>query len=119
MTGHKRVTFLRLLETDRKAAMLVSIAARLPESNDTRYIVDQSDLLSIPNSPFAYWLTPAVRQIFASNLSTLQYVDTRCGMDSLDDFRFVRLSWERGLLFYARCYVDTPYGTANHAVLAD
>ncbi len=50
------------------------------------------DFKKIPGSPVAYWISENLRNAFASNLSISSIADTRKGMATGDNKRFVR-SW--------------------------
>lgn len=57
--------------------------------------MDPNSFRSIPGAPFAYWVSEAVRSIFAE-LPTFEANGraVRQGMATADDFRFVRGWWE-------------------------
>lgn len=54
------------------------------------------DLSAVPGSPFAYWVNRRLRSLFTS-LSDMTAMGgcSKCGLGTLDDFRFLRLWWER------------------------
>jgi len=92
-----RVLFASLLAADDKASGLQQ-AVRTFETGDTSsaaWSIDQRQLGSIPGSPFAYWTPNSVRSLFRS-LPPFEQADrsARTGIQTGDDFRFVRLWWE-------------------------
>jgi hypothetical protein len=62
-----------------------------------RFLVDIANVTRIPGSPFAYWLSDSVRQIFERNI---RFEDegrkARIGASSKNNFRFLRGWWEVG-----------------------
>jgi len=88
--------FLRLLEADDKAAALRETvhAARSSESDARVFDVDPEEFRQVPGAPFAYWVSDWVLGCFC-RLSWLQeYALVTSGTGTLDDFRFLRCSWE-------------------------
>lgn len=55
------------------------------------YETKNTDFHSIPGSPIAYWASDRVREIFANADSVSRYGDTRQGMATSDNNRFLRL----------------------------
>ena len=86
--------FIRLLQAEDKSAELLS-AVRNGGKNC--FAVEPSDFQHIPSSPFAYWITSGIRSVF-QNMRPYDNEDigrtARCGLGTLDDFRFLRLCWE-------------------------
>jgi hypothetical protein len=85
--------FLNLLgEGDKQAALLAAVR------NGIRHAIsfEPGDFRKIPGSPFAYWVSERVLKAYEG----AKYDDedhgrgTRCGLGTLDDFRFIRLFWE-------------------------
>lgn len=91
-----KTVFLRVLEEEDKATALLR-AIREPERahGRQRYEVEASALTVIPGSPFAYWLSDSLRKIF-SQFPPVEHAErlVRAGLQTGDDFRFVRLWWE-------------------------
>jgi hypothetical protein len=86
-------TFFRVLQADEKAQALLS-AVRDPTLAASHFTLDIADLAAIPGSPFAYWISPSIRRLFRSNSPVAsQGVVTKCGLGTLDDFRFLRTWW--------------------------
>ena len=89
--------FLRLLTESDKAAALQRVCARLREgASDARaYTVPPEAFDAVPGKPFAYWVSEAVRETFSSLASFESEGRTaRVGLQTSDDFRFVRAWWE-------------------------
>lgn len=56
----------------------------------------QGDVDAIPGSPWVYWITAGIRQLF-ENLPMLQEIaQPRQGLATADNFRFLRYWWEVG-----------------------
>jgi hypothetical protein len=91
-----KTVFLRLIEADEKATALLQ-AVRTPEraSDRRRFELDPQSFSSVPRSPFAYWVSGRVRRLF-KELPPFEAEGrtAKCGMGTLDDFRFLRSSWE-------------------------
>jgi hypothetical protein len=84
---------IRALTSDDKESAVL-FGANVAESYD-RFVCNPSDFPVIPKSPFAYWAGENVRGLFdrfspfASGLR-----GTYVGLQTSDDFRFLRLWWE-------------------------
>ncbi|HEN8704797.1 TPA: type II restriction endonuclease subunit M [Pseudomonas putida] len=91
-------TFLRLLTESDKASALVEICTRVREATeDVRCFEMLPESFSkISGSPFAYWISESVQSVY--EFPSFDDEDagrgTRCGLGTLDDFRFLRLFWE-------------------------
>lgn len=89
--------FFRLLrEEDKEQALTRDIdATRRDGSEGTTYQVQQETLRMMPGASFGYWASDDVRAIF-SRLQPLECGarQVRVGLQTSDDFRFVRTSWE-------------------------
>lgn len=84
--------FLRLLETEDKAAGLLELAR---QADSRVFLADTAAFVRVPGSPFAYWIDEPIRSLFA-RLPSLEG-DGRTakqGIATADDFRFVRTRWE-------------------------
>ena len=93
-----KAIFLRVLETEDKATALRA-AIREPRANGERgrFEIDLASFYSIPRSPFAYWLGSSLLNAFSLHQRpTGLGVETKCGLGTLDDFRFLRCWWEVG-----------------------
>ena len=89
--------FVRLLsERDKDQALLECCQTLRTEGNSKEvFRVEPNSFRSIPGAPFAYWVSEEIRRKFES-LSPFAK-DQRCakvGLQTADDFRFVRAWWE-------------------------
>ena len=90
-------TFIRLLaEEDKGVALTDAIdALRSGEASSGVFSADPEKFSMVPGSPFAYWVSDRIRQLFADlppfegNGRTIKQ-----GLATADDFRFVRAWWE-------------------------
>lgn len=90
-----KTVFIRVLETDDKAAALRA-AVRNPElSAGSRFDIDVTSFAAVPRSPFAYWVSSTVRQLFRE-CPRFEAEGRRAlgGLKTLSDERFVRTWWE-------------------------
>src|SRR5215510_10405106 len=93
------MTCFSLLASDDKGEALARSAANtsrgLPDS--IVFTISPTAFAIIPGAPFAYWTDESVRRVFR-DFDTfddeLSGRATRCGLGTLDDFRFLRLCWE-------------------------
>lgn len=92
-----RAIFARILkEPDRAAALAEVIAESRAEEPELRiFRVATADFGTIPGSPIAYWMSQPVRRLF-TDLPRLEgrWAEVRVGLQTSDDFRFVRAFWE-------------------------
>jgi len=92
-----RATFVRLLkENIRGEALLDSADACRRGIPDGRvFRVGNRELASVPGSPLAYWMSPSIRRLF-TDFAGLEGGGTsvRVGLQTGDDFRFLRAAWE-------------------------
>ena len=91
-----KTIFLRVLEADDKAESLRA-AIREPASalGKQRFEVDAASFAAVPRSSFAYWVSERIRGLFSSLPAFA--ADGRVavsGGKTLDDFRWIRASWE-------------------------
>ncbi|WP_327211621.1 hypothetical protein [Rhizobium ruizarguesonis] len=90
--------FLKLIDVESKNEALKREASnyRLGKESSTIFERTPADLGRIPGTPFAYWVSDSVLEAF----SFKKFDDeengrsTRCGLGTLDDFRFLRAFWE-------------------------
>ncbi len=91
MTRRQTTLFLNALKPKPKEK---AEALKAGEESTPRHIVKADDFRVIPNAPFAYWLTPGLRNVF-NNLERLgNQSEVRQGLTTADDVRFLRLFWE-------------------------
>ncbi len=65
-------------------------------SGENRYITDQSNFIKIPSAPIAYWVSSSLYDRFKGNVIS-DYGDTRSGMSTTDNERFLRLWFEEDI----------------------
>lgn len=90
-------TFLRIMAgKDNASNLLDSCAALRAQKNDPRlFEVNPESFLSVPGTPFAYWISDKIRQTFESFPSFESETRlVRQGGVTGDDDRYVRLWWE-------------------------
>lgn len=90
-------TFLRLLADDDKVGGLLTACAalRAGEADARVFEVEPASFRAVPGAPFAYWVSDAVRGLFG-RLPPFEGEGrtARVGLQTSDDFRFVRAWWE-------------------------
>ena len=93
--------FFRLLaETNKELELKYSIEflnGTPPSQSSCTYLASPHSFRHVPGSPFSYWASDAVRGLFRSLTpfdDEKHGRSTRCGLGTLDDFRFIRLRWE-------------------------
>lgn len=117
-------TFVRLLATKDKANNLLAscTALRLGESDTRVYQVAPESFRAVPGAPFAYWVSEAIRSMF-KKLPALREQDREIcvGLQTGDDFRFVRGWWEVGgkgeWPVFAKGGSYSPYYTDHYLVV--
>jgi hypothetical protein len=94
-----KTIFLKVLASGDKAESLRA-AIREPQQaiGEHRFEVDVESFSTIPRSPFAYWVSEKLRGLFKTLPAFEQDGKTaRIGLQTSDDFRWVRLWWEGSL----------------------
>jgi hypothetical protein len=92
--------FLRLLSVEDKAEALAEAITATREGialDSVIHAVDPEAFEQVPGSPFAYWVSERIRDVFTKFSifeDELRGRTTRCGLGTLDDFQFLRLYWE-------------------------
>lgn len=91
--------FIRALERTDKAACLRSAAVAFDrgDSDADVFCLSSKDFQYVPGVPFAYWVQQEIRDVFKAHEcfdNATVGRTTRCGLGTLDDFRFLRLFWE-------------------------
>ncbi|WP_213286693.1 hypothetical protein [Bradyrhizobium sp. sGM-13] len=109
-------TFLRLLADKDKASSLLATCKALRTNSDSAglFEVSPESFRAVPGAPFAYWVSEAVRQVFA-NLPALENEENvaRQGGVNGDDFRWLRLWLEQSNQPDGKCtYVPVAKGGA-------
>ena len=108
-----RATFIRLLrDTDRPAGLAAATGAHRADDHDVRvFRVALEDLKAVPGWPVAYWMSGALRCLFADHPALEgQGAEVRQGLVTGDDFRFVRAFWEIDPSGIARSRDETHAG---------
>jgi hypothetical protein len=90
--------FIRLLAEDDKVTTLNNAVQSLHDSSTTQptvYTVNPQSFSQVLGSPFAYWVSDKIRELFVK----LPHFESeerkiKVGLQTGDDFRFVRLWWE-------------------------
>lgn len=90
-------TFIRhLADQDKHDSLRQTVAAiRTNSPNEKVFEVEPISFRKVPGSPFAYWATENLRNLFA-RLDPFERDEriVRQGLSTADDFRFVRCWWE-------------------------
>lgn len=110
--AHEAVFARILKERNRADALAEAIAASRAGKPDRRvFHVPLADLESVPGSPLAYWMSPPVRRLF-TDFPRLEgnCAEARVGLQTGDDFQFVRAFWEVDPRRIARCAAETRQG---------
>jgi len=86
--------FIRLLDIsdNKKEKELVRVISIDSNDEEKKFILKLSSLRAVPGSPFAYWVPSTLRNLF-SYLDPVESNEreARVGVQTSDDFRFVRL----------------------------
>jgi hypothetical protein len=114
--------FLRLLSEADKGAALLTVCSRQrrgePESR--AFEVEPEAFDAVPGKPFAYWVSDAVRETFAKLPPFESEGRTvKVGLQTSDDFRFVRCWWEVGTHRIAEKWFPFAKGGAYSPFYAD
>ncbi|RNL65390.1 BREX-1 system adenine-specific DNA-methyltransferase PglX [Nocardioides marmoriginsengisoli] len=80
-----------------------------------RFDVDGHQLSQLPGGVFAYWLTPELLDAFAHLPPIAERVDTRSGMATGDNERFLRYWWEVSTEALGRDATWVPYNKGGRA----
>lgn len=96
-TTADKTVFFRLVRAEDKAEELQQaiVAAQEGTADPRVHLVDQQTFSNLPGAPFAYWVSDAVRQLFG-RLPAFEGTagEARVGLQTSDDFRFLRARWE-------------------------
>lgn len=93
-----KTTFFRIIQDNNKPQSLLNICSQFHSSIDDQKIfnINSNSFLSIPSSPFAYWIKSSIRNIFnRMNSFENEFRTAKQGLATADDFRFVRTWWEK------------------------
>jgi hypothetical protein len=89
--------FADVLKPIDKARTLQSIIklTSAGESHHDAYLAEQLSFAAIPTASFCYWVPGSIRKMFADSQSVAHVgYECRVGLQSNDDFRWLRLWWE-------------------------
>lgn len=88
--------FFRVLEeTKDKEKALINLIRGKISCNYSKYSIDPEEFKRLPGKPFAYWVGESIRALFERNEFLGDGNRTaRVGLQTGDDFRFIRLWWE-------------------------
>jgi hypothetical protein len=67
------------------------------EADKRVYRYRQGDFDAIPGAPWVYWITPGLRELFRTLPKLEDISQPRVGLQTGDNFRFLRYWWEVGL----------------------
>jgi len=93
--------FFRLLESDDKGTALHQAIQQLAQQqpNPVTFTVEPESFQQVPGSPFAYWVSQSVRDIFEDCEKLNSGKTSAClGLQTQNDFRFLRLFFEVSML---------------------
>ncbi len=89
--------FHRLVEAKNKSLLLASLVHDITSGSPSTLnrVMSLGSFGSVPNSPLCYWAPPGIFRLH-SGLPLFETTDrnVRCGLGTLDDFRFLRLKCE-------------------------
>jgi hypothetical protein len=89
----RRATFFRLLNEESKGEKLKE--AIIKDDHIKRFNVELEAFSLVPNTPFSYWVSDRIRNKFKEfKPFEGNGGDVRVGVQTGDDFRFIRISWE-------------------------
>ena len=95
--------FVKLLNQENKQSALIRAVDAFnnnQKDNEVQsFSISENELKKIPGSPFAYWISTQLRDVFRS-FPAFEAMDrsVRQGLATADDFRFLRCWWENGKL---------------------
>jgi hypothetical protein len=92
--------YLRLVkDAQRKQAALEAAidCIKRGETDSRVYEYRQGNFVAIPGSPWVYWITPSLRQLFANLPKLKDLAQPRVGLQTGTNGRFLRFWWEQGL----------------------
>lgn len=78
------------VEDEQRAERLFEMVAQ----NGPRFQMSPDSISNVPESPFAYWVTDGVRNLFDRRRSLGDVADAKSGLCTGRDYRFIRLWWE-------------------------
>jgi len=102
--------FIRALDSADKQEVVMRAVAR-GAIDASVYTAQPQEFRLVPRSPFAYWVGPTTRRLFAV-LPALEHSGrtAKIGMSTSDDTRFLRLNWEVDPQWIGRRWVGYAKG---------
>lgn len=89
-------TYRKLFENHVDVRSVARIESLFRDHDYNRYERRQADLLDLPGSPIAYWLSEAMLRAFSRGSSLTEFVPSREGLTTGDNDRFLRRWYEVG-----------------------
>uniref|UniRef100_A0A7C4EYT0 site-specific DNA-methyltransferase (adenine-specific) n=1 Tax=Desulfomonile tiedjei TaxID=2358 RepID=A0A7C4EYT0_9BACT len=83
-------------KTNYKGQMTNDKGSMTKDKGQIIYHYRQSDFDAIPGSPWVYWITPGLRKVFETFPKLGKIAQPRVGLQTGDNFRFLRYWWEVG-----------------------
>jgi hypothetical protein len=110
-----RAVFLRTLnDADKRGAILSAIEARGGFGNYRRFELEPRSFGAIPRSPFAYWVSDSIRNLFTRLPRFAESGrEAWMGLSSGSDFQWLRLCWEMSPKRQVVGRNDSPSGWAH------
>lgn len=95
-------TYFRLvkeLDSEAKILSFEQTLARLRAGEEVPSVFHyhQVDFDTIPGIPWVYWITPELRRLFVELPCLKEVAEPRVGIQTSDNFRFLRFWWELGI----------------------
>ena len=110
--SHRGVYIRLLKDVMRSAALADAVSAERDGRRDSRvYRVTSGEFALVPGRPISYWMGDAIRKLFAT-YPTIESsaADVRVGLQTGDNFRFLRLWWEVPSGAIGSSRIDTSEG---------
>ncbi len=107
-TSKNNSSFISLTEGKSEAEKIQAILSAIKTSNRL-YILKQNSFLSLPDSILAFWISPSMFNNFTSYKQIGDVIDTRVGLDTGDNEKFIRTWFEvdsTKLIFDAKNNLD-------------
>ena len=95
--GSYSSSIFSVIDADDRENVLSDIVSRYVsgERRSGCWLCDNTQFLSVPGATLAYWLSPSARQIFIANEAFEGNLgDVRVGLQTNDNYRFVKLWYE-------------------------
>ena len=93
-SSEHRIAALRVVGMKSVTEKIKMLKARQAQEDWGRYYPQQADLLTIPETPFVYWLRPRFFELLKSPHRLHNLADVRQGLATADNERFLRYFWE-------------------------